>query len=113
MTIALCLNCGKQKVGAFSDCPHCGVASKTEEEMTKSLMMSDHHVTIGELDRAGEKIKNGEDLEFDEQALRAMWVSRELIAEAKRLGNRRLFACLSLVILLIAAISFVMYLALR
>jgi hypothetical protein len=113
MTIALCLNCGEQKIGAFSPCPHCQFTPKTEEEWTKSLLMSDHHVTIEELETAGEKITNGEELEFDEQALKAIWVTTEQMTEVTRRARKQWFTCLTLVILMIAAISYLTYLALH
>lgn len=114
MTVALCLNCGGLKVGAFSRCPHCSFEPETDEDITKSLMMSDHHFNVELLKEAGEKIKRGEKLEFDEQTLKDMWVTKEQVKEGTKVAWRRLFGCLCKWLLaFVAILSAALYLILR
>jgi len=43
MTIAICLRCGADKVGALTSCPDCGLEPETQREQAYSLAISDHY----------------------------------------------------------------------
>lgn len=43
MTIALCLNCGEMKFGAFCPCPRCEAGSSGNMEL--DIVFSDHNLT--------------------------------------------------------------------
>ena len=54
MTIALCLNCGKIKLGALCPCPGCGLSSSGNFRL--DLLFSDHHITPKSLSLLGQVI---------------------------------------------------------
>ena len=67
MTIAVCLECGKMKFGAWTTCPECGHQPQTSKDRAKHLRLTDHYCTQQELEQFAERIKQGE-LLFDEEA---------------------------------------------
>jgi len=56
VTIALCLNCGKIKIGALCPCPGCGLSSSGDVDL--DLLFSDHHLTPESLSQLGRVIGN-------------------------------------------------------
>jgi len=44
MTFAICFKCGESKFGAFVQCQACGGSPKSEIELARSLIMTDHHL---------------------------------------------------------------------
>jgi parallel beta-helix repeat protein len=56
VTIALCLNCGKIKIGALCPCPCCGLSSSGDVDL--DLLFSDHHLTPESLSQLGQVIGN-------------------------------------------------------
>ncbi len=73
MTLAVCVRCGKSKVGAFTPCPGCGLdpaAHGTDRELqARSLLLTDRFFPAGELEALGRKIRAGEPVSFDEAQL--------------------------------------------
>ncbi len=69
MTLALCVRCGKSKVGAFTPCPGCGLdpaAHGTDRELqARSLLLTDRFCSPGELEALGRKLRAGEPVSFD------------------------------------------------
>ncbi|MDR5728592.1 MAG: hypothetical protein RB191_14295 [Terriglobia bacterium] len=69
MTIAICIQCGTRKFGAFSPCATCGFTPTTSTEQAKSVLLSDHHHTRDELDQLGSIIQSGDPVVYDAPAL--------------------------------------------
>ena len=69
MTVAICLECGEAKFGAFSPCSRCGFAPKSSTEEAKNILLSDHHHTRAELDALSETIRSGHPVVYDPVAL--------------------------------------------
>jgi hypothetical protein len=73
MTLAICINCGKEKFGALPPCLECGYKLQTVEDVAKSMMLTDHFFKGTELHDIGRRIQEGESLQYDEEQLRG-WV---------------------------------------
>ncbi len=56
MTVAICINCGKQKEGSFTKCPRCDFAPVSDLELAYSLAYSDSHYPADMLARIGAEI---------------------------------------------------------
>ena len=69
MTLAICWNCGTQKIGALTVCGHCGRAPTSSTDKAKSMLLSDHHQQQAELLAIGQRIAQGEPPRFDEAEL--------------------------------------------
>ena len=79
MTLAICLKCGAEKIGALVRCRSCGFEPHEEEDRAKSILLSDHNLAKDELAGASERIRNGEELQFDEAAIQSLAeVAREV-----------------------------------
>jgi len=62
MTQSLCLNCGRLKIGAFNQCPECGVEPIDCEI---ALQFTSHSLSADELESIGRVVKRLRDLEPD------------------------------------------------
>jgi hypothetical protein len=60
MTIAICMNCGEEKWGAFNPCEKCGFHPRTEGELVWSICVSDHYLNKETMREIGDKVKIGE-----------------------------------------------------
>lgn len=69
MTIAMCIECGKEKFGAFSPCDRCGFEPTSIIEQAKSVLLSDHHQSRGELKKVGKIIESGQPITYDPNVL--------------------------------------------
>ena len=98
MTVAICLQCGEIKHGAWSLCLNCGFEPDSDESLTKHLIMSDHYFTLEQLSEASAKIKNGEELRFNEDTLKEMWVTKDQIASMDKKMGRFFCICLALIL---------------
>ena len=49
MTVAVCVKCGAIKHGAFNACGVCGGRPLSEDELTYSLVMTDHYFSVDDL----------------------------------------------------------------
>lgn len=112
MTTALCLTCGEMKLGAWTDCPNCGFKPATDREFTQHLLMSEHHQRVEALEAAGQRIKAGETLEFDEDALLQLWVSRADVDAGIKEAKTALVGCAARTVAVIAIVVFGIYLIL-
>jgi pantothenate kinase len=69
MTQAVCVRCGKSKVGAFTPCAGCGLdpaAHGTDRELqARSLLLTDRYYSAGELEALGRKLRAGEPVSYD------------------------------------------------
>jgi hypothetical protein len=65
MTAAVCLKCGKMKVGAFSGCPQCRYIPDSDEERAKQLITTDHFIPFDQLEVISKRIAAGGPVQFD------------------------------------------------
>lgn len=71
MTIAVCLECGRLKSGAWSACPNCGYQPEGDEQLAQSLIVSDNCIARGMLEAMAERRRQGEPWYFDSQLVEA------------------------------------------
>jgi hypothetical protein len=64
MTMATCLRCGASKWGALAPCAACKFLPESSEDKAKSVILSDHHLSVEELRAVGERIRAGQSVEF-------------------------------------------------
>ena len=64
MTQAICIFCGYRKFGAFSVCDNCATEPTDEEQLAKSMLLTDHFYSLEELDEIGEHISAGGTCEY-------------------------------------------------
>ncbi len=67
MTVASCFVCGELKVGAWTPCPVCGANPATDEEMTTSLALTDHYLTLEDLEQVRQRIAAGQPVDIPEE----------------------------------------------
>lgn len=85
MSVAVCLNCGEFKVGAFTYCPHCKYEPHDDESLTKHLLATDHYCDQALLESIAERVKAGVPVTFDAESMKAAWVSKkDLDASSKK-----------------------------
>ncbi len=72
MTLAICIRCGGEKIGAFTACARCGFVPETPEDKARSLGLSDHNLTAEELRAVAERIEAGDPPSFDEASVRQL-----------------------------------------
>jgi len=72
MTRAICLQCGKPKIGAISPCSACGFVPRSPEDEAKSLALSDRHMSDEELNAASARLKNGDAVALDPDLIRSL-----------------------------------------
>lgn len=83
MTVAICIRCGHEKLGAFTTCKDCHFTPELWEDKAKALTLSDHINDIADLRRIGERIKSGEPFRFDESQIAAMAAELPKLPEPK------------------------------
>lgn len=59
MTMAVCFRCGIIKFGAFVPCPECAAAPRGEDELARSLAMTDHYFPMHVLEQMGAAVRDG------------------------------------------------------
>ena len=70
MTLAICTNCGHEKLGAFTPCSACGFdPSNDKVTQAKALLLCDHYASVEELRAASAAIKAGEEVVYDQEKL--------------------------------------------
>jgi hypothetical protein len=72
MTIAVCLKCGTQKIGAFTPCVSCGYDPATDTDrrnQAKCLWLSDHHQKPDLLAAIGAQLKSGQPVPWNDALL--------------------------------------------
>ncbi len=76
MTLAICIRCGTEKVGAFTPCPQCHFMPEEPDDKAKSLMLSDHNMPADKLHAVAASIQAGNEPKFNADALAS--ISNEL-----------------------------------
>ncbi len=84
MTLAICIRCGAKKFGAFVRCDQCGFRPASEEDLAKSLMVTDHYFQPEALQQVASDISAGRTFEFNRQNV------NQLISEIRKPGFRRM-----------------------
>jgi hypothetical protein len=64
MTIAVCLECGQMKAGAWTRCPACSYQPSGAEELGKALMLSDSCIAPDKLAEFAARRQQGEPWDF-------------------------------------------------
>jgi hypothetical protein len=59
MTLAICFACGAIKFGALCPCEKCKTIPKSEDEIAVSLLMSDHHMSVADLESLSQAMMGG------------------------------------------------------
>jgi hypothetical protein len=106
LTVAVCLNCGELKYGSWVPCQNCGFNPETDEDVTKSLIVSDHHHSKEELEGISNKIKAGEEITFDPETLKNMWITKEQMEQMDKSTGRFIWGCLALIGVGLSIIAF-------
>ncbi len=83
MTVAICIQCGEEKFGAFTPCTKCHFMPELMEDKAKALLLCDHLRDVAELRQIGQRIKAGEKSSFDEGQIAAMAEDLARMPEAK------------------------------
>jgi hypothetical protein len=65
MTVAICLRCGARKHGAWTRCPDCGFLPEDDEDLARSILVSDHVLDGTGLDDVSRRIQEGQPVGFD------------------------------------------------
>jgi hypothetical protein len=74
MTVAVCIRCGRMKVGAFTPCLGCRFTPERPDDLAKSVLLSDQVSDRAALETASERLKAGGAVEFDPRAV-AEWTA--------------------------------------
>ena len=89
MTIAICFNCGEFKHGAWTVCQKCGTTPKDDDELVKSLAMTDHYFDNNSLREMGRTIATGEEINIDPESRKQLLSQIHDPAFAKMLNRIR------------------------
>ena len=73
MTAAVCIRCGRMKLGAFATCPACQFTPEEPEELAKSVLLSNQVADPTALAEASAQLQAGAEVTFDPRAV-AQWV---------------------------------------
>jgi len=65
MTIAICLECGEFKFGAFNPCSKCGAKPRDVDQLALSLACSDHYCDKATLEHISKIIQTGREPVID------------------------------------------------
>jgi len=84
MTVAICIQCGHEKVGALTPCRKCTFTPELLEDQAKSILLSDHCYSVAELRQIGQRITSGERPSFDESRIAAMVADMARLPKAIR-----------------------------
>lgn len=100
MTLAICLKCGAEKIGALVQCRSCGFEPFEEEDLVKCVLLSDHYLSKDELSGVGNRIKEGQPISFDETSIQSLTEAVRDVGQDRLLGAKvSLFTCGVVVIL--------------
>jgi hypothetical protein len=110
MTVAVCLKCGKMKLGALTLCPGCGHLPKLPEDQAEHIITSDHYRSKEDLQAISERVQKGRPVHFDrEQVAEFAATLQEFRTPAKPVRRFRRGALAILILALLAgAIYWVM-----
>ena len=75
MTAAVCLKCGKMKMGAWTPCHSCGHRPSEPDDMAKAILATDHYLSRQDLKTISRRIRNHEPVAFDPEQVTEMVAS--------------------------------------
>jgi len=67
MTVAICIQCGHEKVGALTPCPSCHLVPESPIDQAKSITLSDYCHDSKQLEQIAQLICSGKPYEFDDE----------------------------------------------
>jgi hypothetical protein len=82
MTIAICYACGATKFGALIECKACKETPKSEDAIIASLVATDRHFPLSELENISRSIRDSGPLDVEEET-KACY--RPVVRDAQRL----------------------------
>ncbi len=74
MTVAVCIRCGKTKVGAFTTCLGCRFTPEEPEDLAKSVLLSGQASNRASLNEARATLQAGGSVDLDPQVF-ADWAA--------------------------------------
>ena len=85
MTIAVCFKCGATKWGAFTSCKECSAQPVSDDDLLKSLALTDHYLDHAALEDIGRCIKQGRYPQIDDAMAEYL---APAVKEARKLVDR-------------------------
>lgn len=82
MTTAICFKCGSFKFGSLCPCDKCHAEPISEDEIARSLFMTDRYFDENTLKEMGGRIASGKTIELDSNTLKI--VSKSLKGYRKK-----------------------------
>jgi len=108
MTVAVCLNCGEFKHGAFNPCSKCHHTPNSPDDQARHLLVTDHYLERAQLEQVSTKIKAGEKPAFNESQVEEI---ARTIPELKMPAKHAfaMFVILGVILLIPIAIVFLIF----
>lgn len=72
MTAAVCLKCGKMKVGAWTPCRACRHWPESPEDKARHLLATDHYLDGDSLKNLSQQVASGVNIQFPEDTVREL-----------------------------------------
>jgi len=69
MTMAICLNCGAEKFGAWTPCSECKFEPKSLEDRAKAMLLTEFNASDADLREIAGEIRKGRQILFDLAAI--------------------------------------------
>ena len=69
MTVAICIRCGSRKHGALTPCPNCQFDPSEDVDKARAMILTDHILSIEDLEGLGERIRNGQAVVYPEDTV--------------------------------------------
>ena len=89
MTQAVCIHCGSMKLGAVNSCNSCGFQPSSDDEIIRSVAMSDHYFKIDILENMGQIIRSGQEVTIEEDFYRKLQAGLRKLQGKPTLGNEK------------------------
>lgn len=83
MTLAICFSCGATKFGVLSPCGNCKARPTEEDEIAVSMLMTDHHMTVRDLETLSQALMRGEARPVPDE--KTMELLRPAVRDAQRM----------------------------
>jgi hypothetical protein len=69
VTVAICIKCGERKHGALTVCPRCRFDPTDTVDRAKSMIVTDHFLSVEDLHGIGERIRSGQSVTYPQDAI--------------------------------------------
>ncbi len=87
MTRAICIRCGAEKFGAWTNCPQCRFIPHSNNDRALSLALTDHNQSPEQLQALAMRIRGGEKLRLDPATEQAMLEAIRMPNVQRMLGS--------------------------